>query len=210
MARPLLKRECDVTVGPLKLAEELRKPWMTENVWVGISAYHGPPNESLQLVGANMGFHRSVFERVPAFDPEIGAGALGFFEDTLFGWQLAEAGFRLRFVPEASVIHYQNTSRFIYRYCLSERAKYGASQAYVLHHWQHQTLKAPWWRFYYMMLKLSVRRFVQTPPPPDSQGMPPWEASYLAEIAMHRQFLIERRRPRNYGKQGLIKVGGLK
>ena len=38
-----------------------------------------------------------------------------------------------------------------------------------------------------------------------SVGAPPWEASYVAGMAKCRQFLIERRRPRNYTKRGLRK-----
>ena len=47
------------------------------------------------LVGANMALSREVFAKVPGFDPELGPGALGFYDDTLLGWQLQEAGYTI-------------------------------------------------------------------------------------------------------------------
>jgi glycosyltransferase involved in cell wall biosynthesis len=205
---PLLARECDVTVGRVLLSDELRRPWMTEHYRSCVAWYEGPPKQALDLIGANMGFHRCVLERVPAFDTETGPGALGFCDDTLFGLQLAEAGFRLRFVPEASVVHYADPSRLLRRHCLSNSQRFGASLAYLLHHWRHEKLAAPRLHYYYLAAKLIVRRMVQPPPSLDAEGTPPWEASYVAGMAQCRQFLLERRRPRNYSKRGLTKLAG--
>jgi glycosyltransferase involved in cell wall biosynthesis len=205
MARPLLTRDCDAAVGRILLADEVRRPWMTEKFHAGVACYDGA--QPLHLIGANMGFHRCVLERVPAFDTEIGAGALGFCEDTLFGWQLEEAGFRLRYLPEASVVHYADQSRLLRRHCLSGAQNFGACVAYILHHWRHEKLAAPRLCYYYLAFKLIVRRMVQPPPALDAETAPPWEASYLAGMAKCRQFLLERRRPRNYSKRGLRKLG---
>ncbi len=128
IGRPLQKRECDGIVGRIDLSRELCRPWMTPYHLVWMAVFHGEP---LQLVGANMGFHRSVLERVPSFDVEIGPGASGFGEETLFSWQLAEAGFRLEYRPEASVSHCPDPSRLIRSSWLSTARKQGAtSHAY--------------------------------------------------------------------------------
>lgn len=203
MVRPLLARDCDAAVGRILLADDLRRPWMTENYRAYVAWYDG--GEPLDLIGANMGFHRRVLERVPQFDTEIGPGALGFYDDALFGWQLEEAGFRVRYIPEASVVHHADQARLLRRNCLSDGQKFGASQAYILHHWRHEKLAAPRLRYGYLALKLMLRRLVKPPPPQDAEGAPPWEASYVAGMAKCRQFLIERRRPRNYTKRGLRK-----
>jgi hypothetical protein len=59
---------------------------------------------------------------------------------------------------------------------------------------------------YYLSTKLLIRRMLQRPPAPDAEGCPPWEMSYAAEIEMCRQFIKERRRPRNYARHGLKKI----
>ena len=208
MGRPLLERKWDGAVGRIELAKELCRPWMTKTQKAGLAFYDGPGDRPLEFTGANMGVHRSVFERVPAFDPEIGAGALGNSEDMLFSWQLAEAGFRLRYVAEASVVHYPDPTRLLRRHCLSAARTFGASKAYVLHHWQHEKLPFPRLRYCYVGLKLNLRRLLEPPSPLDAEGIAPWEMSYVAELERCRHFLIERRRPRNYSKRGLRKIGG--
>ena len=204
---PLLKQNFDAVVGRIESAEHLRRPWMepfhktlltlTGLGWVGCM--------EREMVGANMGFRRSVLERVPAFDPELGPGALGFGEDTLFSWQLCEAGYRLCRIPEALVVHHFEPARLLHAQWLAAARNRGRTSAYLLHHWQHGKLKLPLFRYYYLSAKLFIRRILQPPPKPDEEGCPPWEMSYLAEMELCRQFIKERRRPRNYARHGLKK-----
>jgi len=207
LGRPLLERQCDGAVGRIELAKELCRPWMTETQKAGLASFDGPGDGPMRFIGANMGVHRSVFDSVPAFDPEIGPGALGLYEDVLFSWQLAEAGFRLRYIPEASVIHCPDPSRLVRRNCLLSGRWHGTSLAYILHHWQHEKMPFPHLRRCYVGLKLRLRRLLEPPPPLEAEGIAPWEMSYVAEMEQCRQFLIERRRPRNYSKRGLRKRG---
>jgi glucosyl-dolichyl phosphate glucuronosyltransferase len=202
---PLLQGECEGVVGRVDLAKDRCRPWMTPQHLVALAVYHGEP---LQLIGANMGFHRSVLERVPAFDVEVGPGALGFADDTLFSWQLSEAGFRLKYIPEAAVLHYPDPSRLVRSSWFSTGRKHGATWAYLLHHWLHKNLPSPRLRYYYVALKLRLRRRLQPPSPLDSEGIAPWEMSYLGEMEKCRQSLIEQRRPRNYSRRGLRKFPG--
>ncbi len=205
MIGPLAKRECDGALGRIELAPELLRPWMSEAQKSMLAFYNGPGDGPLQFIGANMGVHRSVFGRVPGFDPEIGPGALGLFEDTLLSWQMTEAGMKLRYVPEALVVHHPDPRRLLRRHLLASSQTFGASMGYVLHHWCHEQMPAPRLSYYYLALKLMVRRLVQPPPSLDAEGAPPWEGSYVASMAKCRQFLLERRRPRNYSKRGLTK-----
>ena len=152
-----------------------------------------------------MGFRRSVLERVPAFDTELGPGALGFGDDTLFGWQLSEAGFRIGYARSAGVIHHVNPSRLRRTEWLSAARSRGRSQAYLRYHWEHSDIQYPRLRQLYYFIKLQLRRVVQRPPPLESEGCPLWEVSYVLHMAMCKQFRLERRRPRNYARHGLTR-----
>jgi glucosyl-dolichyl phosphate glucuronosyltransferase len=207
IAAPLVRRECEGVIGRIELANEVCRPWMTQQHKVYLAVSGGPDSEPSELIGANMGFHRSVLDRVPEFDPELGAGALGFGEETLFSWQLVGAGFRLKYIPEASVIHHPDPSRLIRSSLLSTSRKHGASTAYLLHHWFHEKLPSPRLRYYYVALKLRLRCVLEPPRALDAEGVAPWEMSYVLEMEKCRHFLIECRRPRNYSKRGLRKRG---
>jgi hypothetical protein len=203
ISTPLLQRRCEAASGRVELGKELSRPWMTPQHLAWLAIFHGGLR---QLIGANMGFHRSVLERVPEFDAELGAGASGFAEETLFSWQLLEAGFRLEYIPEAVVVHHPDPSRLIRSSWLSSARKHGASTAYLCHHWEHQEVRNPRMRAGCLQLKLRLRRMAQPPPPPDAEGIAAWEMSYAARLETLRQFLNERRRPRNYSKRGLRKL----
>lgn len=202
MAAPLLDRECDAITGRIQLGEELVRTWMgpMHDVWLAAArVVHA------ELVGACMGFHRSVLDRVPEFDAELGAGALGFSEETLFSNQLLLAGYRLSTIEEPCVQHYPRASRFVRREWLAAAHKRGRSAAYILHHWEHSDVKFPLFWSYYYQLKLWIRRVAQPPPGMEDEGAPEWEISYLVEMEKYRGFIKERRRLRNYEKHGLLK-----
>jgi len=202
-ATPLLRRECHGVMGQIQLADELLRPWMTEDHKWYLAVSGSPAAATQELVGANMGLHRSVFQRIPGFDPELGPGASGFGEETLLTWQMQEAGLRLKAVPDALVIHHPDASRLLRSQWLNGAAKRGCSLAYLLYHWRHAELRLSWVRYNYLLAKLSLRRKLQAPPLTDGEGCPPWEMSYVAEMALCRQFLAERKRPRNYTLRGL-------
>ena len=206
MVAPLMAGTCDAVVGTVREAGHLQRSWMEpfHKVWVAIPAGNGDTEP--ELVGASMGFRRSVLERVPAFDPELGPGSLGFGDDTLFSWQLREAGHRLRRVPDALIMHHFEPSRLLHSQWLADARKRGHTSAYLLHHWQHGAVKNPLLRASYFAAKLRLRRILQPPVPMDAEGCAPWEMSYLHTIEMCRQFLKERRRPRNYPRHGLQKI----
>jgi glycosyltransferase involved in cell wall biosynthesis len=200
IATPLLQLECEGVMGQIQLADNLLRPWMKADHKMALSASN---EHTKELVGANMGLHRSVFERIPAFDPELGPGATGFGEETLLTWQMREAGFRLRSVPEALVVHHPDVSRLLRSQWLNGARRRGVSMAYILHHWQHDELNRPLARYYYLSFKLFIRRIFQPPPAPNEEGCPSWEMSYLAEMELCRQFIKEHGRPRNYTRHGL-------
>lgn len=204
MVAPLFDGSCDAVVGRTELASEMSRPWMRTRHRARLAAVE-PDEGEVELVGANMAFHRRVLERVPAFDSELGPGALGLCEDTLFSWQVKEAGYRMRLIEDAKVVHHPESDRLLRSQWLVSARSQGRSRAYILHHWEHKELKRARLRALYYAAKLIVRRELQPPPALNEEGFPLWEMSYVVELEINKQFLKERKRIRNYACHGLIK-----
>jgi GT2 family glycosyltransferase len=202
-----LNNGCDAVTGRITLADHLQRPWLTPmNRWWLASSEDARPREGVrELIGASTGFRRAVLERVPAFDTELGPGALGLGEDTLFGWQLAQAGFKIEYAPKARAIHQPDASRLRHAAWLNEAGKHGRSEAYTQYHWEHDDASHIRLRWLWLWLKLHLRRIIERVPPPDAEGCPAWEADYVQQMAWLEQFSAERRRPRNYSRRGLVK-----
>ncbi|HEV2454699.1 MAG TPA: hypothetical protein VGY98_10575, partial [Verrucomicrobiae bacterium] len=143
---------------------------------------------------------------VPCFDPELGPGALGYADDTLFGLQLMEAGYEIKYADGAVVVHHPDKSRLTRGAWLDAACQRARSNAYLLHHWKHAKIKFLWIRSLWLLMKLNLRRILRPPPPLDSEGCPYWEWSYVYDLAFYRQYRIERTRPRNYARHGLKKL----
>ena len=200
---------CDAVTGQITLSPHLLRPWLTpmQRWWLASSQDAQLHEGSRELIGANMGFHRSVLERVPAFDPELGPGGLGLGEDTLLGWQLVEAGFKVGYAPKASVIHQLDASRLRRAHWLDDARKRGRTEAYLNYHWEHNDIRFPRLERLSYWVRLRLRRLLQRPPPLESEGCPLWEMSYVLQMEKCRQFCLERQRPRNYSRRGLVKRG---
>lgn len=208
MVSSLVDEGCDAVTGQITLAPQLMRPWLSPmQRWNLASSNDARLHEgSRELIGANMGFRRSVLERVPRFDPELGPGALGFAEDTLFGWQLVEAGFKIGYAPKARAIHQLDSSRLRRANWLNDSRKRGRTEAYILYHWEHGDIRSPRLKWLWCWIKLRLRRVLQRPPSLDSEGCPGWEMSYVASIETYKQFCIEHCRPRNYSRRGLLNL----
>ena len=203
---PLADGRADAVVGRTELATQLQKPWLSPWMKGFLAAPDLRPGEQCELIGANMAFRRSVLQHVPAFDPELGPGALGLAEETLFGLQLAEAGLKVKLAEDAKVIHDPEGSRLTRRCWLDSVRKYGRTRGYLAYHWYHRELKCPRLMTVWFLAKLHLRRLFQSPQELDKDGCPEWEMCYMHELEMYRQFCIERRRPRNYALRGLRKL----
>ena len=67
--------------------------------------YHGRVGKDVLLTG-NMAMYRAAVEAVGLFDERLGPGAaFPSAEDSDYGFRLLEAGFDIRYVPEAVVYH---------------------------------------------------------------------------------------------------------
>jgi len=164
------------------------------------------PNRVGMLVGASMGFSAHVLNRVPSFDPELGPGALGFCDDTLFSRQLLSAGFRLIGAFDYPVVHRFDADR-LSRANFLERARCeGRSQAYIAFHWDHYVIRTPRKELFLHFLRFTRERAKRRSEWRHEEGIPDWEFLAVGRLHFLLGYLRERRRPRNYTKHGLVKL----
>ena len=209
MCGPIRRGETDAVTGGVTLAPHIVQPWMTLSHRGMLASTEGlDPLAPKFMVGANMAFSRRVLEKVPSFDTELGPGALGFFDESLFSWQLQAAGFRLGSALDVCVEHHPDTSRLSRAALLETQRKYGRSLGYIEHHWRHTTIKAARLRLLLrrarlLLSSLARRGEVRRLPHP-----PEWEMGHTLTIALLDQYLKERREPRHYARRGLRKLTG--
>ena len=203
---PLLARECHAVCGGIQLAPALLRPWMTRTHrgWLASSEWFEGGHEG--LVGASMAFVRDVLLRVPEFDPELGPGALGYGEDTLFFLQLKEAGYSIVKRLDAFVWHHPDADRLTRDNWLALAERMGRSQAYIDYHWRHSSPRVPHIRQSLLRSRLAVRRLLRPFEIAGVEGAPPWELLMVSRCSYWRQVRIEKRRPRNYVKHGLTRL----
>ncbi len=153
-----------------------------------------------------MVFGRHVLARVPGFDEELGPGALGFHDETLFTLQLKEAGFKVRSRFDIAVEHHFDTTRLTRSGMLSLAERMGRSDAYLHYHWLHmERTRNPYWEFR-RSAGLFARRLLALKSCYINHKIIDWEIERVKEIAYFQQFEHERRHPRNYEKRGLRKL----
>ncbi len=146
MCQPILSGEADAVAGgvhfPAAYEPKLsREPFRSRRGWLA-STEGTDPHDPGCLVGANMAFGRHVFEALGGFDPELGAGALGFCEESLFALRLLAAGFRIKTAFGVSVEHHFDLSRLTRGTLLDMAARMGRSAAYVDYHWKQEDANA--------------------------------------------------------------------
>ena len=132
----LLDSPISVVVGLMRMASHLHRPWMTD-LHRGYLASSLTILEKPELLGGNMAVRREVLKKVSGFDPELGPGALGFGDDTLFGFRLESAGFSAIGLKDAIVEHHFDESRLRGSSLVDASIRRGRSMAYIHHHWLH-------------------------------------------------------------------------
>lgn len=206
LAKPLLDHSADAVQGSIQLASHLLRPWLTPSYAAWLAVCESPSKQPPELIGANMGIGRHVLEKVPGFDPELGPGAAGLAEDTLFGWQLVLAGYVIRFVAEAKVTHHPSSDRLLRAGWLKIAQSHGRKDAYLLHHWDHGRIVFPKLKSLWVRSKLKLRRLLSPPGAMNREGCSRWEMSYIGDIELYRAYEAEKTRARNYAKHGLTRL----
>lgn len=203
MARPLLERHCEAVAGRILLAENLRRSWFTPMHEMWLAEIREAALESPVMVGASMGIHRSVFDKIDNFDEELGPGASGFGEETLVWMQMKEAGLRVCPVNDTFVIHHPDPARLLRSNWLATAVRFGRTKAYLMYHWEHSREPWPMLKASWIRIKLNLRRLAQRAMRPDAEGCPAWEMAYLTRIEGLKGFIEEAHRPRNYDYHAL-------
>lgn len=206
MAEPLRDGRAAAVVWRIILSFELRRPWMTPMHEMWLAAVAESDGEDPILIGASMGIHRRVFERIGTFDEELGPGAAGCGEETLLWCQMKEAGMRILPVRDTHVVHHPDAYRLKRASWLAASTRYGITDAYVRHHWEHERRMFPRMRSIILRVKLFVRRKLVSQNQNNNEGCPGWELSYLVRLESLRQWWVESRRPRNYERRGLVRI----
>jgi glycosyltransferase involved in cell wall biosynthesis len=199
MAKPLVSGTVHGVTGTITTAPRLLRNWMTplHREWLSetIRFGMGVPDA---LVGGNMAIHREVFQKVPGFDPELGAGTpLGYCEETVFSWQMREAGFRLDWARDANVVHHFSEDRLLRGSWMRMAEHRGSTLGFLTHHWHHSRVRLPAVRLARARARYLLRRTIRGKTS-DSEGCAWWEIQAVRSIAMLRQFRVEMRRPPKY------------
>jgi glycosyltransferase involved in cell wall biosynthesis len=204
MSRPMLNGSADAVCGGVVFPGEIeallsQPPFLYRRSWFA-STEALDPNKPGQMVGANMAFHRRVLERIPKFDVELGAGALGFGEESLFSYQLLAAGYKLIGVFDVPVEHHFDCSRLTREGMLDMARKTGRTYAFLDYHWNH--LKLRWvvlelvlWR----LRQMRTRCFENFGRSARGYDRAIWEAQ---KLAYYHEYLVQRRRPFKYSRPG--------
>ena len=208
MVTPIMTGSADAVGASIRLAPHLNHPWITQWIrdYFGEIKLTAGPME--RLIGPILGFRREVLEKVAQFDPELGPGALGFFGETLFGDQLKEAGYRVEAVTEVAEQHISELD--LTRVGLLERAQgLGRSLAYICHHWEHQAITPSQLRLRLLntALRLGIWRRRNRALVAHADRIHPAEMEFVMWYHHYKYYLLERNRPRNYARHGLVKIG---
>jgi glycosyltransferase involved in cell wall biosynthesis len=207
MCRPILNGEADAVAGGVRLAPELEREWMGEKdrgLFGELVRLEDYRENAGFLIGANMAFGRHVLAKVPQFDPFLGAGALGFMEETLFALQLEEAGFRILPKVSFAVEHNFDPERLLRKSYLKSVIAHARSTAHVAYHWDHQE---PSLRHVYRTARhlviLGLFRILFPWQWLRKEGVADWEARHTLGLAINAFLLCERGKTRRYARRAL-------
>jgi hypothetical protein len=163
------------------------------------------PTAPEEMVGANMAFSRHVLERVPEFDVELGPGARGFSDESLFSWQLRRAGYRLAPAFHVIVEHHVDPGRLSRASFETMARNRGRCEAYLRHHWEHDGWPHPRLHWTLSVARLWATRVVRWRDTVQPEGMAEWEMYLLRHIQTLQSWPGEVARPREYDQFGLVK-----
>lgn len=134
MCRPILDGQVDAVQGGVRIAPHLDRPWLRGVLRTWVAEVVDPEIPPEGLVGANMAFSRNAMLEVGPFDPSLGPGAAGFFDDTVYGWRLRATGRKVLYLPSVAVEHHFDADRLSLKAFLSSARRMAHSRALVA--WQ--------------------------------------------------------------------------
>ena len=208
ITEPLLERRLDAVAGAVVIPAHLQRCWMERPHRVWLASSEGlDPTAPDSAIGANMGFARRVLAGVPQFDPRLGPGGLGLWEDTLFSMQLKAAGYSLGLAADAVVEHHFDPERLTRASFLARARSEARSSAYVAWHWRHEDRRWPRTRIAYYTVRLALKRSLSAAERPMSEGVARWEMDLVTGIEFERAYMDERTKPTRYERFGAARTG---
>ena len=153
-----------------------------------------------------MAFSKLVLKKVPQFDTDLGAGALGFVDDSLFSLQIKEAGYRIGSALDIEVVHHFQQDRLLRTGFLQTAKKFGQSAAYTSYHWHHLDTSNLLVRLIIQWTRLLVWRASHRKAVRQQEGISVRELDLLSSLHSCHYMLRERGTPRHYEKHGLLKL----
>ncbi|EMI15583.1 glycosyl transferase family 2 [Rhodopirellula maiorica SM1] len=130
MCKPLLSGCADAVMGGVRLAESLKRDWLTPLMSSWLATTDCYKSERPTLVGANMIFSSKILEKVSGFCEDLGPGALGFRDDTEFAGRVNLYGFRIVDGRCCEVEHWPGEKRLTRQSLLKSADSHGRSIAY--------------------------------------------------------------------------------
>lgn len=201
MCGPIWQGGADAVAGgvmfPVHIQRQLEASvFRNRRGWVASSHYLDPYCPG-QMIGANMAVHRRVLEKVSGFDIELGPGALGSFEETLFSFQLLAAGYRLVGALDVAVEHHFDTRRLTAACALATARMMGRSHAFMFHHWARQKSRLVVPR----LILCHIRRFIAgcfQNSKRESEWVSDQTIQMEYDLAFYREYLVQRDRRQKY------------
>ena len=137
-AAPILPVARKPSPGAVRLAPHLLRAWMTDRHRAWLASTERLTSTNVRnLIGANMAVAREVFDRVPGFDPELGAGRSGSARRSPLRPPAPRRGLPARRgAADAVVEHHFDPSRLSRQSWLESARKRGEKSAYIAHHWE--------------------------------------------------------------------------
>ena len=210
MTDPIVTGKADAVAGGVYLNSDILKSWLTvthRSLLASTEELNRVNPE--RLVGANMAIAKSVFNTIPEFDSELGAGELGAGEETLFSLQMRQANFRITSAFETAVMHCPDSNRVSGEWFRRAAQTFGRSDAYISYHWKHRRHSSmPLYLgliFYSVQLELKNR--LHSGHDNSTDEMPLWEFKLLRKIHRLKMHFELRRSDFNYDLHGFTKKG---
>lgn len=197
LVAPLHEGKYAAVSGWIEMAAHLRRPWMTPGDHNFFACNHIDQQPNFPgLVGANMAMTREAILQVGGFNENLGPGALGFGEETLFQYQLSEIGLLAGPAYDAKVEHHFDPRRLEFPAMLVAAYNYGRFNGYMAYHWFGAHCLTPKLRFAWKRSKL--RRRLAMKPSISTLGIDRVALRLSQGCGRMEQFRTESQEPRRY------------